>query len=222
MEMSGQHLKLYNYNLPFGKASRTAVRRNQLLSGNGENAAAYEDKTLQKNLYDERYSLKFTKNHNKMENIANTNSHKRKKSSKVLEKKKGFPNTNSHLNELKTKFARTVCDVVIDNVKGVGVPALHNKDVESDVKENLPDYGRIHTLTSSPKKTDTCGTQDAFCVPTTKTVCKSDGLNTSSDNYRPPMPILTESWDDVEEAIHKRWKSKCWSSLSPENHLPEQ
>lgn len=38
----------------------------------------------------------------------------------------------------------------------------------------------------------------------------------------PSGTAVVESWEEVEEVIHKRWKHKHWLSLPGESHLPEQ
>lgn len=110
------------------------------------------------------------------------------------------------------------------------------KYLESDVKENLPDYNKeIHRSTQfklsalTSKKFEEKLNQPmqsinplASSLP--ENVYKSEVhlLGTSTHDDNPSGNAVLESWEEVEEVIHKRWKYKHWPPLPRESHLPEQ
>lgn len=110
------------------------------------------------------------------------------------------------------------------------------KYLESDVKENLPDYNKeIHRSTQlklsalSSKKFDEKLNQPMQSInPLTSSLSENvytsevHLLSTSTRDDHPSGNAVLESWEEVEEVIHKRWKYKHWPSLPGESHLPEQ
>lgn len=110
------------------------------------------------------------------------------------------------------------------------------KYLESDVKENLPDYNKeIHRSTQfklsalTSKKFEEKLNQPmqsinplASSLPENVYTSEVHLLGTSTHDENPSGNAVLESWEEVEEVIHKRWKYKHWPPLPGESHLPEQ
>lgn len=110
------------------------------------------------------------------------------------------------------------------------------KYLESDVKENLPDYKKeIHRSTelklsalTSKKFEKKLNPLMQSISPLASSLPENDYtsevhlLSTSTSDDHPSGTTVVESWEEVEEVIHKRWKRKHWLSLPGESHLPEQ
>lgn len=112
------------------------------------------------------------------------------------------------------------------------------KYLESDVKENLPDYKKeIHRSTelklsalTSKKFEKKLNPPMQSISPLASSLPENDYtsevhlLSTSTRDDHPSGTAVVESWEEVEEVIHKRWKRKHWLSLPGvrESHLPEQ
>lgn len=110
------------------------------------------------------------------------------------------------------------------------------KYLESDVKENLPDYKKeIHRSTelklsalTSRKFEKKLNPPMQSISPLASSLPENDYtsevhlLSTSTSDDHPSGTAVVESWEEVEEVIHKRWKHKHWLSLPGESHLPEQ
>lgn len=110
------------------------------------------------------------------------------------------------------------------------------KYLESDVKENLPDYKKeIHRSTelklsalTSKKSEKKLNPPMQSISPLASSLPENDYtsevhlLSTSTSDDHPSGTAVVESWEEVEEVIHKRWKHKHWLSLPGESHLPEQ
>lgn len=111
-----------------------------------------------------------------------------------------------------------------------------SKYLESDVKENLPDYKKeIHRSTelklsalTSKKFEKKLNPLMQSISPLASSLPENDYtsevhlLSTSTSDDHPSGTTVVESWEEVEEVIHKRWKHKHWLSLPGESHLPEQ
>lgn len=249
------------YNLPFGKASRTATRSNRnptvqtgdkndsvhLNDGQCSNATfngkpvvtdayqkdAFPVKKLGDNDGSGNDAFPFIQgvSHSQLPHPNQLLQARKQKKNTVQEKEKGFPNINSHLYEVKSKFARTVSE---GDRETPAVP--HYKYLESDVKENLPDYKKeIHRSTelklsalTSKKFEKKLNPPMQSISPLASSLPENDYtsevhlLSTSTSDDHPSGTAVVESWEEVEEVIHKRWKHKHWLSLPGERHLPEQ
>lgn len=109
-----------------------------------------------------------------------------------------------------------------------------SKYLESDVKENLPDYKKeIHRSTELKLSALTSKKFEKKLNPPMQSISPSSLpendytsevhlLSTSTRDDHPSGTAVVESWEEVEEVIHKRWKRKHWLSLPGESHLPEQ
>lgn len=108
------------------------------------------------------------------------------------------------------------------------------KYLESDVKENLPDYKKethrstelkLSALTSKKfekKLNPPMQSISPSSLPENDYTSEVHLLSTSTSDDHPSGTAVVESWEEVEEVIHKRWKRKHWLSLPGESHLPEQ
>ncbi|XP_062595166.1 uncharacterized protein LOC134256523 isoform X2 [Saccostrea cucullata] len=234
-----------NEQLPFGKTSRTAIREERLpVNGDANHTEVHvnnRSRCIQEELCSQKdFNQKKNQSAGKVKkgdafslieegchqhpHPYKLNHSRKQKSSKRVERK-DFQNFNNHLNEVQTKYARTVC------IPDSDVAGFH-KHSGSQKKVNLSNYGKmVHkstlkkTLTSPPRELDRMlkfklFEQNDISMKSSET--EHLNQNTSSDTSCRSEPVLVESWDIVEETVHRRWKSQSWWSLPQDGHLPEQ
>lgn len=102
------------------------------------------------------------------------------------------------------------------------------------MKENLPDYEKLAKTTSgiSMRSSVSIAKEHNALKNSTQTVNaeavqSGNKPNTIENNDLKGSNGLLEtnvmdSWEEMEEVIHKRWKSKHWLYLPQDSHLPEQ